>query len=420
RAVINGPQAGKLVSIATLQKSNANGFTDGQHNGGVANVAALFKHALRFDAYRGKTLDGRDDANVVIHRFAAPVRFKSQQAAGETSFAYLTVKETKQHGNRVYSLELVEMESLRDKGGVPVEAGRATRGAIDAKIDALLAKVNPESIRIAIDENGEPKVGGGQERYLAGLGEDGGAGGGGRGGVRMRAVSAEVFGRLIELLKKTGLARNVITDRDRMREYLERHLGADRGDRAVRRAGIRRMATSKGEVYGFVTPEGDVYLDLERMNANTPIHEFGHLFWNAGMPEKMKGRIIQLLRGTRGWRELEGNPAYSNLRTDEQKADELFNTLLGDYGEDSRRVREMIGGKDATLWEKVRGAIGEPANGRKQRRDWQGGRRRRRHGKGRSLCHNWDHPLGVYDVNDIQLPERCPGLAWSRPFKDCG
>jgi hypothetical protein len=34
---------------------------------------------------------------------------------------------------------------------------------------------------------------------------------------------------------------------------------------------IRLMSTSSGEVYGFVTKDGVIYLDPDRMNANTPI-----------------------------------------------------------------------------------------------------------------------------------------------------
>jgi len=63
------------------------------------------------------------------------------------------------------------------------------------------------------------------------------------------------------------------------------------------------MATSKGEVYGFVTKEGDVYIDPNKLNANTPIHEVGHLFWDI-MPEKEKQEIIDLLKETPMWQEL--------------------------------------------------------------------------------------------------------------------
>jgi hypothetical protein len=41
---------------------------------------------------------------------------------------------------------------------------------------------------------------------------------------------------------------------------------------------IKLMATRNGEMYGFVY-NGNVYIDENLLNSNTPIHEFGHL-WN--------------------------------------------------------------------------------------------------------------------------------------------
>jgi hypothetical protein len=120
---------------------------------------------------------------------------------------------------------------------------------------------------------------------------------------------------------------------------------------------IRLMFTPEGEVYGFVTGEGDVYLDPELMNANTPIHEFGHLFWGV-TPAGMKERITSLLKKTPGWDKLSSNPAYNGLETDEEKADELFNALLGDYGEFTPRVREIVG-DDVTLYARVVHALNE-------------------------------------------------------------
>ncbi|MDR0429322.1 MAG: hypothetical protein LBH58_02445, partial [Tannerellaceae bacterium] len=120
---------------------------------------------------------------------------------------------------------------------------------------------------------------------------------------------------------------------------------------------IRLMATPKGEVYGFVTPEGVVYLDPGRMNLNTPVHEFGHLYWPF-MPQEMRAVIIALLKQTPGWESLSDNPAYANLKTDDQKADELFNRLLGNYGEYNLRVREITG-DNISLFSRIQHAINE-------------------------------------------------------------
>ena len=119
---------------------------------------------------------------------------------------------------------------------------------------------------------------------------------------------------------------------------------------------IQFMSTPKGEVYGFIIGK-KVYLDPNKLNANTPIHEFGHLYWPI-MPAEMRAAITSLLKQTARWKELENNPAYADLKTDDQKANEIFNTILGNYGENSQRVQEIIG-KDITLMARIKNAIRE-------------------------------------------------------------
>jgi hypothetical protein len=153
--------------------------------------------------------------------------------------------------------------------------------------------------------------------------------------------------KLIERLKKSGLAKDVVIDQKAYDKEFANH---------------RHKFTGKdGRVYGFVTPDGVVYLDPNRMNANTPVHEFGHLFWSAAMPAEMKAEITELLKQTPGWEKLSSNPAYAHLKTDDQKADELFNTILGDYGELTPRVRGIVG-DNVTLWAKIQHAINEFIN----------------------------------------------------------
>ncbi|MDR1584004.1 MAG: hypothetical protein LBS55_12260, partial [Prevotellaceae bacterium] len=68
--------------------------------------------------------------------------------------------------------------------------------------------------------------------------------------------------------------------------------------------------------------------------------------------------ITGILKQTPGWKSLSNNPAYAKLKTDDQKADELFNTLLGNYGEYNPRVREIIG-DDIGLFARIQHAINE-------------------------------------------------------------
>jgi hypothetical protein len=113
-AEINREQRGKIVSTAALEKSQANGFTAGQHNAAAARMETLWKHATLLE----KRPDNNGDPNIAsIKRFAAPVIFE-----GETAAAYITAKESVRHGHRIYSLELMEIKKLRAKGG---EAGNS-------------------------------------------------------------------------------------------------------------------------------------------------------------------------------------------------------------------------------------------------------------------------------------------------------
>ena len=118
-----------------------------------------------------------------------------------------------------------------------------------------------------------------------------------------------------------------------------------------------KISRADSEVYGFVSSDGTIYLNSERLSANTPIHEFGHLFWSI-MPQETKSKLTTLLKQTAEWKRIKNLPAYANLKNDDAIADEVFNTILGDYGENSQRVQKIIG-KDITLVARIKNAINE-------------------------------------------------------------
>jgi hypothetical protein len=98
---------------------------------------------------------------------------------------------------------------------------------------------------------------------------------------------------------------------------------------------IQFMSTSQGEVYGFVTKEGGVYLDPEKLNANTLIHEFGHLWCDyveKHHPE-LWTKISELTKQTDYYTDLLRNPAYAHLSSDNARVNEAFAQAVGDHGE---------------------------------------------------------------------------------------
>ena len=97
---------------------------------------------------------------------------------------------------------------------------------------------------------------------------------------------------------------------------------------------IRYMQTPNGTIYGAKLPDGTIYLNPQFLNANTPIHEFSHLFEQL-LPSRFK-KGVELLKQTNLGKNLfeqlkqEGN--YANL-TDEQLWGEALNTHIGNFGE---------------------------------------------------------------------------------------
>ncbi|MDR1498639.1 MAG: hypothetical protein LBS59_09635, partial [Puniceicoccales bacterium] len=146
----NSGQRDKLVSAVAVNKSKVNGFPSDQHYGAVAKIAALWKHATLVEERKDTK---HQQADVTILRFAAPLLFEGEQA-----IAYLTVKETGGVGHRVYSLELMEIETLRRKVDVDTseEAPHTPARSVEGDIDRLFDKINPDFISKTIDENGEP------------------------------------------------------------------------------------------------------------------------------------------------------------------------------------------------------------------------------------------------------------------------
>jgi hypothetical protein len=126
--------------------------------------------------------------------------------------------------------------------------------------------------------------------------------------------------------------------------FLRENLGDDARQYSTDElGGARLLKTRSGEVYGF-TYQDEVFIDRNLLNANTPVHEFGHL-WNRMIkrtnPELWR-RGMTLIEGTRYWDAVLGNQIYRGLYKDadnlteeerERIADEALATAIGDRGE---------------------------------------------------------------------------------------
>ena len=117
-ATINRVQRDKLTSGKAVGKSIKNGFTPQEHFAAAANIKQLFENAVLLESRS----DRNQDANIkAIHLFGVPVDFDGKEGA-----AFILVKESIQHGGRIYTLEL---SGIKKATGQYVEALKAASPA---------------------------------------------------------------------------------------------------------------------------------------------------------------------------------------------------------------------------------------------------------------------------------------------------
>lgn len=99
--------------------------------------------------------------------------------------------------------------------------------------------------------------------------------------------------------------------------------------------GLELLNRPDGTVYG-ATVGGKIYLNRERLNPNTPIHEYTHLWFSAlkdANPELYK-RGVELMKQLPIWEEVKTDPNYAELSGDDAIASECLSRLVGDRGAD--------------------------------------------------------------------------------------
>ncbi|MDV3537896.1 hypothetical protein CMU94_02010 [Elizabethkingia anophelis] len=167
------------------------------------------------------------------------------------------------------------------------------------------------------------------------------------------SISKEAFDSLIEKLKKPFSKAfnnlNITTD---WSEFIKNKNTLDgvsnideliSNDIVINDNNIKFMQNN-GTIYGAKLPDGTIYINPEYLNANTPIHEFSHL-WEQLMPSRFK-KGVELLKQTKTGKEIfnrlksEGN--YNNL-SDNELWNEALNTHIGNYGEWQYQERQAKG-----------------------------------------------------------------------------
>ncbi len=149
-----------------------------------------------------------------------------------------------------------------------------------------------------------------------------------------------------DIISKTLPANKVFTDANSLSEQ-----------------GVQFLRTSQGEVKGYVTPDGHVFIDPKFVDSNTPVHELGHL-WNTHIKENNhelweKGR--ELVKDSPEWDRIKNSEEYAHLKGDENKiADEVLATLYGEEGQ------KRLAGKNKGLLQDIKDWVAEVWNDLKQ------------------------------------------------------
>ena len=105
---------------------------------------------------------------------------------------------------------------------------------------------------------------------------------------------------------------------------------------------VRFLKGGAGTVYGWVAG-GEVYLNRDAMNPETPVHEYTHLWDEMVRREnpELWARGVELMKQTPLWNEVLSDPNYADIRQDEDAiASEVHARLTGSDG--AKLMEEMI------------------------------------------------------------------------------
>lgn len=105
KAMLSSKGIGKMLSAKAVKKSQSNGFTEHDHITAAASILKFYKNAELL--LKHPDLKNRSEISS-IKRFGAPIILSS----GELAEAYITVQDNQIHGNKIYSIELLELKKM--------------------------------------------------------------------------------------------------------------------------------------------------------------------------------------------------------------------------------------------------------------------------------------------------------------------
>lgn len=176
---------------------------------------------------------------------------------------------------------------------------------------------------------------------------------------RLKTIPKERFQKLLSILQKAFPNVVLFYDKETLKEQLKKYNYNN----------IQFFRTKNGTIYGAKFPDGSIYLNPETLNANTPIHEFAHI-WQQMFPAEFKRGITILkasLKGRELIKKIALNPAYSTDSKEAIEAEALV-TAIGDMGEiifnDNKSLLAKFKEWVKDLFTKISDALNKATNGK--------------------------------------------------------
>ncbi|WP_372473025.1 hypothetical protein AB4865_09495 [Capnocytophaga sp. ARDL2] len=126
---------------------------------------------------------------------------------------------------------------------------------------------------------------------------------------------------------------------------------------------LQELRTNNGTVYGMARGN-NIYLNADAgLNANTAIHEFGHLWVHSlrnGNKALYNKAIATVLRDKKAMELMRNNPNYIHLKSDEAIAEEILATEIGNLGErkyQAEQSKSVLHRLAKHIWQWVRNTL---------------------------------------------------------------
>ncbi|NLK45874.1 MAG: hypothetical protein GX297_04380 [Treponema sp.] len=151
-AYISTASLNKMTSDIAIAKSKENGFSVNEHFEVCNNIVNLFEQAHLIEIHKDK----HESPDILsIKRFGANHRLTT----GKKTNAYITVKEIKIHGNKIYSVELLEIKTAPSIAKSCDERDKLFTPARNLSISQLTGILNPKTLKLlkSFIENEHPR-----------------------------------------------------------------------------------------------------------------------------------------------------------------------------------------------------------------------------------------------------------------------